>query len=392
MIGKGMEFIPEHIEYRVKQTGSSYLLWLKTLNRYLHLEEPAYQIFRQLAEGISRQEIIKECKDTYLLPADEAKRFVGEIIQQFQSLYRNHQKTENRSLAFEKLSHPFKLFREKQIKLWGKTIRFGFGDRSMAEFIFPHFYHLEMPTDVESCDLHLEIYGSKGKVYLIRNRDKVFVWPADQASRLKGTLFLEIINLVHHRTEESWMGIIHAAALGKESSSIMFPAQPGGGKSTLAALLMAHGFDLLSDDFTPLAMNSQHVYSFPGAVSLKQGSLDLLESYFPGLEDFPKTTSLGKGINQTFLPPVEPSAHMPGAYPVSAIVFVQYDKQADCELVRRDKLEAINDFLRESWLADNARAAEQFMDWYMSTPCYSLRYGNHHKAINSVQTLFKDVT
>ena len=72
-------------------------------------------------------------------------------------------------------------------------------------------------------------------------------------------------------------------------------------------------------------------------------------------------------------------------------MFVQYDGPTDCELERVNNLDVINDFLKESWLAPTARAAEQFMEWYLKTPCYKLRYGNHRKAVESIQKLFHDV-
>jgi len=48
----GMKFVPEHMEYKVRQSNSSYLLWLKNLNRYLRLEEPAFRIFRKFADVV----------------------------------------------------------------------------------------------------------------------------------------------------------------------------------------------------------------------------------------------------------------------------------------------------------------------------------------------------
>jgi len=389
---QGMEFTSKHIDYRFKQTGTTYLVWLKTLNQYLRLEEPACLVFRQFAEGLSEREIIRECMNKYLLPEPEAKRFVSEILERFTLLYRKFRKPANPVVSLDIIPHPFKIHSEKQIAVCDKTVRFTFGDHSLEQFIFPLFSHLQDPRNSENCDLHLEVFKHQGKVYLISNQEKGFEWSTAQAYRLKGSLALTIINLIHHTSEETWMGVIHASSVSLGNRAVMFPARPGGGKSTLAALLMAHGCGLISDDFTPVAMESQYIYPFPGAISLKQGSIPLLESYFPGLKGLPNAPNLSKGKKVSFLAPSLPQNDKVEGYPVSAIVFVQYQKKEECELERIGNLDALNDFLNESWLADRPRAAEQFMDWYLETPCYRLHYGNHQKAVESIQKLFKDVT
>ena len=116
--------------------------------------------------------------------------------------------------------------------------------------------------------------------------------------------------------------------------------------------------------------------------------MSLLKSYFPDLANAPQSHNLSKGEDVTFLAPPRPLPLKAGGYRVSAIVFVQYDGQSDCRLQQVNSLEVINVFLTESWLAQNGRAAEQFMEWYLRTPCYRLRYGNHQKAIESIQKLF----
>ena len=184
------------------------------------------------------------------------------------------------------------------------------------------------------------------------------------------------------------MGVIHASSVCKGKQSVMFPAQPGAGKSTMAALLMAHGCKLVSDDYTPVALENQEIYPFPGAISVKQGSMPLLKSYFPELESAVEVLNPSNGEKVSYLAPSGPLLLKEGGYPVSAIVFVRYDEESDCELERVNNLEVINDFLNESWLAHKAQAAEQFMDWYLRTPCYKLRYGNHKKAVESIQKLF----
>ncbi len=374
--------------YRFRKVGSGYLVWLQALNRYLKLEEPAFRVLNQFKEGLTPLEMIRECAERYQLPLKEAERFIGEIEEQFQRLYRNYQKPELASLPLNALPLPSPKPIERFIRVNGHRVRFSFGDPNVEQFIYPLFSHLEIPPGPKSYDLHIKVYFHNGSLYLIKNQDHAFKWEMAHAFKLKGALLLDVINVMHDATEESWMGVIHASSVCKGKQSVMFPAQPGAGKSTLAALMMAHGCQLVSDDFTPVAIENQEIYPFPGAISVKQGAMPLLKSYFPELESAPKVLNPSKGEKVSYLAPPELLHLKEGGYTVSAIVFVQYDEESDCELERVNSLEVINEFLNESWLAHKAQAAEQFMDWYLRTPCYKLRYGNHKKAVASIQKLF----
>ncbi len=376
------------MEYRFRKVESGYLVWLEALNRYLQLKEPAFRILSQFKEGLSLQEMIRECEERDQLPLKEAERFIGEMEEQFNILYQDYQKPELTSIPLDALPIPSLKPIERFITVNGQRVRFSFGDPNVEQFIFPIFSHLEIPPGPINYDLHIEVYFHNGSLYLIKNQENACKWKMAHASKLKGALLLDVINVMHNTSEESWMGVIHASSVCYKNSAVMFPAQPGAGKSTLAALLMAHGCRLVSDDLTPVSLENQHLYPFPGAISVKQGSMPLLKSYFPDLESATEVLNPSKGEKVSYLAPPDPLPFPEGGYAVSAIVFVQYDGESDCELERVKNLDVINDFLTESWLAHNGRAADQFIDWYLRTPCYKLRYGNHKKAVESIQKLF----
>lgn len=387
-----MDFSWKTIEYRAKQSGDTYLVWLKTLNRYLNLEEPAYLVFKQFTEDLKTKDIIGNFAAEYKLPDAEAQRFVREIKYKFESLYQNHQEPENPQLYPPTPKLPFKSHSEKNIKVAGKCFCFTFGNSLMEQYIFPYFSYLESPTDKPACNLHMKFLSFQGKVYMKVNQEELYAWPATQVYKLKGALFMQMLNKIHEGLNEEWMGVIHAASVSLGKRAVMFPARSGGGKSTLASLMMAHGCKLLSDDFTPIALNSGHIHAFPGSISLKAGSLPLMESYFPELVETRLNKSSSKGESIKFLNPHQPEYLTNEGYAVSAIVFVQYDSQKECNLERISNLAAINDFLTESWLPDDALVAEQFLNWFFDIPCYSLHYGNNPKAVDSILTLLKDVT
>ena len=387
-----MSFIGKRLEYRHIQVENSYVVWLKTLNRYLQLEEPAFWIFRQMADGHSSPDIISACIIRYRLDKPEAARFVSEITDMFRQLYSDHQLTDDPSLQKGTLPQMFESYAERYIKISGRIIRFTFGDSVLEQYIFRLLDHLDCPPDSPPNACHIELFRFEEQVGLRVNREKEYAWPIDQVYKLKGEVFLQVLNFIHDAGREDWMGVIHASSVARGDQALLFPAQPCSGKSTIASLLMAHNCQLVSDDFAPVSLRNSRVYNFPASLSIKPGSAPLLSSYFPELKSDSVNHITESEESISYLKPQHPEIQKKDGYPVRAIVFVQYNPDKECELTSISTLSAINDVLRESWLADNAHTAEQFLDWFFSTPCFTLHYGNHVKAIDTLLNLFEDVT
>ena len=75
--------------------------------------------------------------------------------------------------------------------------------------------------------------------------------------------------------------IIHAAVLERDGQSLILPAPPGSGKSTLCAGLAHSGWRLLSDELTLIDPKSGHVVALPRPVSLKNQSIDVIRQFAP---------------------------------------------------------------------------------------------------------------
>ncbi|NRQ43655.1 HprK-related kinase A [Rheinheimera sp. YQF-2] len=73
----------------------------------------------------------------------------------------------------------------------------------------------------------------------------------------------------------------HAAVLQKGDVSIILPAEPGAGKSTLSALLMLQGWRLLSDETCLIDLQSADIVPCVRPVSLKNKSLDVIRQRYP---------------------------------------------------------------------------------------------------------------
>jgi len=73
---------------------------------------------------------------------------------------------------------------------------------------------------------------------------------------------------------------IHAAVLEKNGISLILPAPPGSGKSTLCALLMLSGWRLLSDEHCLVDPQTGLIFPFVRPISLKNRSIKVLNQRF----------------------------------------------------------------------------------------------------------------
>ena len=76
--------------------------------------------------------------------------------------------------------------------------------------------------------------------------------------------------------------IIHSAVLAKDGKAVVFPAPPGSGKSTLTAYLSRNGWRLLSDEMALITPLTSTVTPFVRPVCLKNDSIHLVKSWYPG--------------------------------------------------------------------------------------------------------------
>jgi len=85
---------------------------------------------------------------------------------------------------------------------------------------------------------------------------------------------MALLNQAHSKSENDWMGVLHASAIGYQENSLLFLGDSGNGKSTASAIALASGLSLLADDFVPLD-KSASVLAFPAAISVKKHAIKL---------------------------------------------------------------------------------------------------------------------
>jgi hypothetical protein len=202
---------------------------------------------------------------------------------------------------------------------------------------------------------------------------------------VKGNIFVELINVLHDKIDDDWLMTVHASAISNGRKTILFSAAAGSGKTTIAALLQARGYQLISDDFVPIDQDSFRAYPFPIAMSVKEGSLDLLTSHYPVLEDKP-LNYINPEKSVRYLP-VE-NIRMKMIFPVKEFIFIKYDSTVDFIMEKLDPVKAIQQLLDEAWILPSPENVLVFFNKIVQASFFQLNYSNNEKALEAITQLF----
>jgi len=270
------------IDFRFHIENDTYVVWLCGINRYLQLKEPAFKVFEQWAKGSFKSDIAKACSIQYSLPEDESLRFVEDITNQVQSLFEN-KRPDSRKLAEENnfVLNP-EYFSVHTYHIGTHFFRFIYRNEYLKDLFHPLFHHHE--TDAVVPDhTRFELFNEGGQDgFRVDNAEARF-FLVTEIDGYQGAVFMEILNAIHGMSHADWMGVIHASAVTDGSSALIFAAPSGSGKTTVALLMMAAGFSILSDDFVPVSMQEPEIFHFRAGISIKPGAIPFLQEYLPRL-------------------------------------------------------------------------------------------------------------
>lgn len=118
---------------------------------------------------------------------------------------------------------------------------------------------------------------------------------------------------------------IHAAVLEKNGVSLILPAPPGSGKSTLCALLMLSGWRLLSDEHCLVDPQTGMLHPFVRPVALKNRSIQIIHQRYGHefiKQQIPDTV---KGTIGYLAPTVESWQNRHQSCKPSYVIFPQYN-------------------------------------------------------------------
>jgi hypothetical protein len=235
---------------------------------------------------------------------------------------------------------------------------------ALQQFSSPQLSHV---------DVVFRVCRQQGEYQLFQDRELVYqsYYPDSVAQRL----IFDFIEVCYR--DRDYIAVLHAAAVSCNGLQVLMPGKGGFGKTTLAAALMAKGCHCLADDIVPLLSSDGEVAPLSTSLCIKQGSLSLLEPFYPKIRQLPALYRNGQVVR--YLPLKSPKDVV---NPVCTIDYIIYPKRDSNTKPGLHPLTVEQAFERlvasQPWLDGQGyeEKVEQLVDWVSKTPAFEMTY--HH--------------
>lgn len=183
---------------------------------------------------------------------------------------------------------------------------------------------------------------------------------------------------------------IHAAVLEKNGFSVVLPAPPGSGKSTLCAMLMFAGWRLLSDEHCLIDPDDGLIIPCVRPISLKNKSINVVNRLYPQVQICHITPDTHKGTIGYVAPSALSWQQQSKKVNPFLVIFPRY--QADQQQIKVEQLSQHQIFMQ---LAENsfnysvlgATGFETMANLVNQTKGFQICYNNGDHAIKMLEEL-----
>ncbi len=369
----------------IKRFENTFALWFQNSKSFLLLKEPAFDVFQNYVEGVPVEKITKICKKKYGHLESNIPQFVNEIIQHIQ-YYLNPANNDNLSqkAVVPASVSPKSLLSPVNYKTGNKIVSVYYGSERIKFAIHPLIAHLE--TD-ENKDLQhtIECFENNGLLISKYNGKIVEAFRTSDVEYFTGGVRQLMYSILYNTGYNNWMSMLHASGITAGNRAILFSAAAGSGKSTISAILKAHGYGFLGDDFIATGKNG-NAFAFPAAISIKEGSVKTLSEFYPELTNVQTVqTFIGKSVK--YIPVFNLINEWKKGTPVTAFVFVQFSKSGEFIFENVKKTDALQLLLKETWVNPEPEIVTRFFNWIEKTPFYKLQYSQTQQALDAVKQI-----
>ena len=369
----------------IKHVEHNSLVWFEPKNQYVVLEKIAGDVLEQVHKKTPIKLIVKYLGKELGIPLEKAKTFVSDIEKFYQKSTHTYPKEVD--LSEKKIKPPNTFQHIKYYHIDDIVVKVEYASNLELELVHLKFAHLE--TTKETTEKHtFRVFRQSKKIYLLVNNDFIGSWTAKDIHYFQGKFSMELIQVLYQKKEAEWLGVFHASAVGRNGKCLLFLGDSGNGKSTSLALLQAHGFECVADDFVPVDVDNQYVYKFPAAISIKRNSIPILLPYYPILEMSEEFHLKQLDKHVRYLPALNQVS--PSKMPCNGFVFIKYDAKASFSCTQISSVRAFKKIVPDSWLSPIAANAATFLDWFSKQPCYELIYNNNSEMISEVHKLYSN--
>jgi hypothetical protein len=268
------------------------------------------------------------------------------------------------------------------------TLKFALRLNSVVQetTVLPALRHLEIvePTGV---DMDIHVLETSGGFLLLDG-----FAPIGFCSRLDELLpIIKAALRMRIADTHEYLFQIHAGVISNGEKCILFPGEPGSGKTTLTAGLAASGFFYFSDEVALLEDQDMVVRPVPLSLAVKDGACKELAPYYPDLwntpvhhrEDRRTVRYIGPPPNSMWRPADQ-------AQKIGWIIFPRYVAHAETQLKPIRKGEALRRLMQECVVIPEllSRETVQHLVQLMRTvDCYELTMSSLSPAIHVIKDL-----
>jgi len=370
----------------IKPLTDKTIVWFKNSNTYVLVAHETAKIIKQFFKNKDNENLSDWIAKQFTLfkpESDELYKSVTDLIKKLNKSINNAAQTN----IYDDNKRIFKI--NKLYKIDNHKIKVSYENEKLEFLIHPKFAHLEI-GNLNNFNHHFKVYLNKNLIVLSVNNKIIDKWTTDEVHYFQGKFSMCLVEKIYAIKEVDWMGVFHASALSNGKKSILFTGDSGNGKSTLAALLMHKGYDMLADDFVPISAANNEVYQFPAAISIKVNALNLLAPLFPVL----KTSAqfYYKTLNKTvrYLPPIIVMSKGIKHLPCKSIIQIEYKKNSDLRFEKINQETAFKNLIPDAWLSPKSKNATQFLNWFVTIPCYKLTYSDTESMYKTIKKCFED--
>ena len=231
------------------------------------------------------------------------------------------------------------------------------------------FHHLSSTTNSESKSII--IFSENEVCYLFIDDILIGNWDINKLNFLKGKLISILISNFHNTSEANWSGFLHASVINKLNKSFVIVGSSGSGKTTMCKLLIDRGYNLFSDDISPLDLNGNFAF-FPNALSIKETGLDLVSKKISNYKVFDINTY--KGMTSYLYPKKQKIEN--NFFQCNTILKVKYLKNSKFILNNSSILEVLNEFINDSFIPRNNSSVLSFINWFKGCKVLDITYSD----------------
>lgn len=376
-------FFMKKITIRYKTVNDQTITWFENKNEYVVLENTTANILKEINQGIPIDEIAEKLSLKLEVPLENTIDFVLELERKFFKTKDKIEIVNNHSDVKRPTSFEYTKF----YKINNIVFKIAYLSESELAYVHPKFDHLSTNEAIHYQN-EFEVFIDHRYIFLFVNNEFIGAWSSDEIHYFQGKFSMELIQKIHQKKENEWLGVFHASAISNGKKSILLLGDSGNGKSTSLALLQANGYTCLADDFVPVDAEKQEVFSFPAAISIKKNSLETLLPLYPELKTSAEYNF--KRLNKIvrYLKPNNTDffAHLP----CKDLIFIKYKKDAVLNCQKISNIDAFQQLIPDSWLSAKKENAKQFLAWFSSLNCYQLTYSKNKEMITIVEEIFNN--